>query len=84
MNVNHIDDYNWDAVWEHADPRFTDANALGQPESAHCVFSRDDIKTVHAAVYEDNGDGADMYAVVELNDGRWAALESWHDYTGWD
>lgn len=44
-------------------------------------------EVVRGAVYnsrDDGGDGDDLAAIVRLGSGRYAALEGWADYTGWD
>ncbi|MFI7691725.1 hypothetical protein ACIBQ6_21840 [Nonomuraea sp. NPDC049655] len=32
---------------------------------------------------DDTGNELELYALLELKDGRWASLEAWTDYTGW-
>lgn len=48
-------------------------------------FGPDAVAEVLAFAVEgyDSGEPS-FYATVRLSDGRFAALEAWHDYTGWD
>ncbi len=46
-------------------------------------FNREDVKTLIALDLGEN-DGAAWIALMELNDGRYAYLRAWCDYTGWD
>ena len=47
------------------------------------LFGRDDVKRVFAACEGANDDDS-WIAVVQLRDGRYAAVIAWCDYTGWD
>ncbi len=42
-----------------------------------------DLKTV-ALDIDDGNDETSYTWIVEMMDGRWAAIRGWHDYTGWD
>jgi hypothetical protein len=46
-------------------------------------ISASDIEDV-LAVWEGENDGADWRWVVKLTDGRFAFIQGWCDYTGWD
>lgn len=80
--MNAPEDYDREAIFEHADPVFVRADELGNPPAQ--PFTLSDIDSWELESYEQNGDGANMYGLVRLRNGEWAALESWHDQTGWD
>lgn len=45
----------------------------------------EEVVKVHAMAVKNYADGEPTYyALIELTGGRWAAVEGWHDYTGWD
>ena len=46
-------------------------------------FKLDDINNVLAGIAGEN-DEYNWYWVVELKDGRFALIDAWCDYTGWD
>lgn len=47
------------------------------------LFTVEDVSKV-LAVYEGENNGDDWRWVLRLNDGRFAFLQGWCDYTGWD
>lgn len=47
------------------------------------LFTVEDVSKV-LAVYEGENDGDDWRWVLRLNDGRFAFLQGWCYYTGWD
>lgn len=82
-NFVSLGDYHWEALFKFAAPSFVAADRPGNPPAD--PFSEADIATVEVSFYDftDEREG-EFYALVRLKSGTWAALQSWHDYTGWD
>ncbi len=47
------------------------------------TFGVDEIQKIHA-VWEGENDSDSWRWVLQLKDGRFAFLQGWCDYTGWD
>lgn len=77
-----MDDYDLRAVFSDAEPEF---RSVYDPSVREVPFLLEDIE-VEKSILWDPGDSGepDFYALAKLKNGRWAALEAWHDYTGWD
>lgn len=46
-------------------------------------FTKADVREI-VRWYEGENDAESWYAVLILSDGRYAGVEAWCDYTGWD
>jgi hypothetical protein len=76
--------------WDASDYDWREAFAVAQPPTrvpgaAVSVdsFTTEDVVSAFAVVEGEN-DGPSWIGVFELRDGRWAVVNSWCDYTGWD
>lgn len=72
--------YDWQEALSSAE-----IGTVGFPPQPVEALSMSDIARVDAYAVDANEGGTELelYAVLELVDGRWAALEAWNDYTGW-
>ncbi len=81
MNIEMFrEDADWQAAFEVA-ARDGMRGVLGYTGSV-VVFALADVAEVLASSDGEN-DGASWIAALRLNDGRFALLSAWCDYTGW-
>jgi hypothetical protein len=69
--------YDWEEAFKYAGPTAVIGQDIGLSS-----FSRDDVKRV-IALREGENDEESWLGLFELNDGRFAFLSAWCDYTGW-
>jgi hypothetical protein len=80
MMLDELNEYGWEEAFGYAsDPEPVPPGAKVSREAFGC----EDVARIIAHDAGDN-DGPDWIAAVELNDGRFAFLSAWCDYTGWD
>lgn len=81
MNVAELrDDWNWKAAFECA-MRDSIVGALGYIGSL-APFGVEDVAEVVASA-EGSNDEESWVGAFRLNDGRFALVSAWCDYTGW-
>lgn len=81
LPINSIwDEYDWSSIFNSysVETRSTDRDLIDERPK------REDVERVHRFYCSADTGDRDFYALIELRDGRWAGLEAWHDYTGWD
>lgn len=75
---NFKKNYDWVEAFKYGSNPTKVAESLASTDS----FSIENVKNV-ICFSEGENDGADWICVVELDDGRFASLSAWCDYTGW-
>jgi hypothetical protein len=63
------------------DEYFADSYGYGPLEEAG--FTKEDVREI-VRWYDGENDYESWWAVLILSDGRYAGVEAWCDYTGWD
>lgn len=78
--------YNWREVFENNFQFVEPMMGAGQTEaSVPRRISAEDVKEVYDTYVEFNEVGTELtlLSILKLNDGRWAFVNAWNDYTGW-
>jgi len=72
------EDYDWQQAFMASDEMLC--------EGATCAVSPVTVDNVSMILAYDEGvnDDQSWVAIVQLDDGRWAFVDAWCDYTGWD
>lgn len=76
-------DGDFEMLFNYAGPEFRSAL---EPDRSVDSFTQYDFEDVEKSIIWDPSDSGEptFYALIKLKSGEWAALEAWHDYTGWD
>lgn len=87
LMLKELDNYDWQEAFGYAGEQGCQGYAEPQPvanfKGDTSTFARKDVKTI-VAMDEGCNDEESWLGVFELKDGRFAYLEAWCDYTGWD
>lgn len=78
VDQKFLDDYDWQQAFFFASP-----DAVVDDNVSTESFGIDDVDEIIAAEEGEN-DGDSWLGVFKLKDGRYAMLDAWCDYTGWD
>ena len=74
------DSYNWESALSCAFR--DDRGVLGDEHVSNELFTFNDVASVLASSEGEN-DGSNWIALFKLQDGRYAFVAAWCDYTGW-